>query len=101
MHRLTIVLLVSTPALAHDSWISREKLTDPLTKEFCCNMNDCAEELGGVDPVAGGYLIRQTGEVVERKRVIWRSPGGWWRCRYLSGPKANQTRCLIGPPQGS
>lgn len=80
------------------SWINNERLTDPLSKEWCCNLVDCREEQ--VEPVRGGFQV-ETGEVVPAQRVIWRSPGGWWRCRYMSGEKINQTRCLIGPPPGS
>lgn len=101
------------PALAHDhgygSWINNERLIDPRTKEWCCNTNDCREEPDNVEAVPGGFLVKSTGEVIPKERVIWRSPGGWWRCRYLSPtavdennqPKMGKTRCLIGPPMGS
>jgi hypothetical protein len=72
-----------------------------VTKEWCCNDIDCQEEPGNVEAVEDGYRIVSTGEVIPRERVIWRSPGGWWRCRYLGGEKAGMTRCLIGPPMGS
>ena len=97
----TALVLLAAAASAHDSWISRERLTDPVTREWCCNHIDCAEEVDNVEAVVGGYRIKSTGEIVARERVIWRSPGSWWRCRYLAGEKAGQTRCLIGPPQGS
>jgi hypothetical protein len=108
--RIFLVLLGAAALLAgavsasraHDhgpgSWINNEKLTDPQTGEWCCNLVDCREE--NVTPVDGGYLV-ETGEVIPQKRVIWRSPGSWWRCRYMSGAQEGQTRCLIGPPQGS
>ena len=92
-------------ALGHDhgpgSWINNQKITDPVTGEWCCDLNDCREEPDNIREADGGYLIVSTGEIIDRKRVIWRSPGGWWRCRYLHGEKAEQTRCLIGPPAGS
>jgi hypothetical protein len=92
-------------AQAHDhgdgSWINNQKLIDPVTGQWCCNLHDCREEPGNVSPVDGGYLIHSTGEVIPRERVIWRSPGGWWRCRHLGGPNVGKTRCLIGPPMGS
>lgn len=100
---IVIVLLLLYPlalAMAHDSWISRERITDPVTGEWCCNHQDCREEPGNVEAVDGGYRIKSTGEVIPRQRVIWRSPGGWWRCRYLDPAKNGATRCLIGPPQG-
>lgn len=90
-------------ALAHDSgpyrWISNEMLRDPQSQEWCCGDLDCQTET--VREVAGGYQV-ETGEIVPYARVIWKSPEGTWiRCRYLSGEKTNQTRCLIGPPPGS
>jgi hypothetical protein len=90
-------------ALAHDSdpygWISNEMLRDPQSQDWCCGALDCKTET--VREVAGGYQV-ETGEIVPYARVIWRSPdGAWIRCRYLGGKRANQTRCLIGPPPGS
>lgn len=73
-----------------------------MTGEWCCNVNDCAEEIGTVSQLPNGnYFIASTGEEIDAKRVIWRSPGSWWRCRYLAGERAGKTRCLIGPPRGS
>ncbi len=87
---------------AHDTgegaWINNQRLTDPETKQWCCNLHDCRDETTNVRGVEGGYLIVSTGEVIPRERVIWKSPGGWWRCRNLSD---GSTRCLIGPPNGS
>lgn len=106
---LTAAFLLFMGALrAHDhgdgSWINHQNLRDPVSGEHCCNLNDCREEK--VEATAGGYLV-ETGEVIPSRRVVWRSPGGWWRCRYLGGEHtrpdqaAGKTRCLIGPPQGS
>jgi hypothetical protein len=88
-----------SPAGAHDHWIARERLHDPVTGAWCCNEIDCAPvKDGGVREVAGGFAIVDTGEVFPRARVIWRSPdGNWWRCRNIAD---NSTRCLIGPPFG-
>ena len=95
-------LALIAPVLAHDhgpgSWINNERIRDPVTGEWCCNLVDCREEPDNVEPVADGYRIRSTDELIPSARVIWRSPGGWWRCRNLT---TGATRCLIGPPQGS
>lgn len=89
------LLLLIVPALAHDSWISRQRIVDPVTGEWCCNLHDCQVE--AVREVSGGYSTAG-GDVVPFSRVIWKSPDGrWWRCRYLGGEKAGKTRCLIGP----
>lgn len=102
VHLITVVLVLvaSTFAAAHDSWISRNRLTDPSSGEWCCNHIDCrAVPHGGVNEVSGGYVISETGETIPYARVIWRSQDGiWWRCRNM---RTNATRCLIGPPQGS
>jgi hypothetical protein len=97
---LLLVLLGVSVAAAHDSWINRARLTDPLSGEWCCNHIDCAiVPAGGIAEVAGGYVVSETGEVIASTRIIWRSPDGTWvRCRYLGGDKAGKTRCLIGPP---
>jgi hypothetical protein len=93
------MLLFGSTALGHDHWISRENLRDPVSGQWCCSTDDCEEEYSVVRHISGGYVVVSTGEVIDRKRVIWRSPGGWWRCRYLIGQNAGMTRCLIGPPQ--
>jgi hypothetical protein len=98
-------MLMGTLALcAHDHWISRDRLVDPVNGEWCCNENDCALlPESDVSAIPGGYHVASTGEDIPAARVIWKSADGrWWRCRYLSGAvKAGQTRCLIGPPPGS
>ena len=94
------VVLGGSFAVAHDSWISRNRLTDPASGEWCCNQIDCAEvPAGGVGEVSGGYLVAETSETIPYSRVIWRSQdGAWWRCRNM---RTNATRCLIGPPPNS
>ncbi len=94
-----LALLVTVPALAHDSWISRSRLFDPLSRQWCCNEHDCAPvDANGVREENGGYRIGETGENIPYSRVIWQSEDGrWWRCRNLVN---NATRCLIGPPPG-
>lgn len=102
---IAALLLFWSAAIAHEdgpgSWINNQRLTDPVTSEWCCNLHDCREEIDNIAEVEGGYLVKSTGEVIARERVIWRSPGGWWRCRYLGGPNEGKTRCIIGPPPGT
>ena len=99
---LFLVLLASSVAAAHESWISRNKLRDPLSNQWCCNHIDCAEiPKEGIREVNGGYTLAETGETIPYTRVIWASPeGSWVRCRFLHGADAGKTRCLIGPPPG-
>jgi hypothetical protein len=94
-----IFFFAALPACAHDSWISRNRLTDPASGQWCCNQIDCtAIPANGLREVTGGYSVAATGEIIPYGRVIWRSEDGeWWRCRNLQN---NSTRCLIGPPPG-
>lgn len=97
---VAFVLVTGSFALAHDHWINRQRMTDPVSGEWCCNHIDCAEvKAGGVGEVAGGFMVTETKEVIPYTRIIWKSQDGqWWRCRNLH---TNATRCLIGPPPGS
>lgn len=92
-------VLLARPANAHDSFISKKRLHDPSSKEWCCNHIDCAAvPVGGIAEYGRGYLVTETREVIPYARVLWESDDGrWWRCRNLD---TNATRCLIGPPQG-
>lgn len=97
---VVLLAIMTEAALSHQhgpgSWINNEKLIDPITKQWCCDEFDCKPQpAGAIKPVEGGYLVVETGEVIEHRRVIWRSPDGmWWRCAI-----GNVTRCLIGPPR--
>ncbi|HLN07928.1 MAG TPA: hypothetical protein VK281_03045 [Xanthobacteraceae bacterium] len=104
--RLSMVIVASTPALAHDHWISRENLSDPVTHSVCCGEGDC-EDLGdqgiAVRERGATFVLGDSGEQIEKNRVLWRSPNGhWWRCGYdareVDGSQHTVTRCLIGPP---
>lgn len=96
------VLLVASPAQAHDSWINRQRLVDPTTGEWCCNSGDCFEvKKGGVTEVVGGFFVSRTGETIPHRRVVWRSQdGAWWECLWHVDGNP-RIRCLIGPPSGS
>jgi hypothetical protein len=103
---LVLFLLLLYPhARAHDhgpgAWINHENLRDPMSREHCCDLRDCREETDNVEAVGGDFRIKSTGETIPHQRVIWRSPGGWWRCRYLDPARNGETRCLIGPPPGA
>jgi hypothetical protein len=97
------LVLGTTFAAAHDHWINHLRLTDPLSGQWCCNDMDCeAVRAAGIAEQQDGYLVMETGEVIGKERVIWKSQDGlWWRCRYTNGSNAGRTRCLIGPPPNS
>lgn len=89
--------------LAHEqgpgSWMNQERLLDPESNAWCCNEQDCHQLVeADIVPVPGGYRVVETGEIIPKARVIWRSPDGhWWRCAYEAGDRKGMTRCLIGP----
>lgn len=94
------VLVAVSHSEGPGAWINHQRLTDPITKEWCCNLQDCREETSNIEETKGGFLVKSTGEIIPQERVIWRAPAGeWWRCRYLGGEKEGKTRCLIGPAQ--
>lgn len=98
-----LIVAGTSAALSHDagpgSWMNMERLTDPLSGAWCCSQIDCHPmPAGSVQQTDGGYLVEETGEVIAKPRVIWRSPDGlWWRCAYGVGALQSKTRCLIGP----
>lgn len=111
---MCLMIAFQSATQGHESWINNQNLRDPSTKQSCCNLHDCREETNNIERIETGYLVKSTGEVIAPERVIWRSPGGWWRCRFTNQPapwtdnwlknlprKIGDTRCLIGPPMGS
>jgi len=121
-HATAIVTIVATlavllaaqyfaqPAHAHDSWINRQGLRDPLSNIWCCGPDDCEDLTALGIPVTeepnGDVRIGDTHERVESRRIIWASPEGhWYRCyEPLSeggAPTVKRARCLIGPPKQS
>jgi len=96
---LAALLLLGRDCAAHDHWINQQRLTDPLTGQWCCNEHDCemlAED--GVQITAQGYVLTDTGEVIPFARAINKSPDGrYWRCHTIEDG-VKRTRCLIVPP---
>ena len=86
-----LLLLMITPALAHDSWISRGGLKN-AAGEWCCGEGDCFM----VEPVritANGYLIMATGEIVPEREAQPSPDGKFWRCKRPDGSR----RCFFAP----
>lgn len=70
----------------------------------CCHSTDCAPiDAASVKPVASGWLIVATGEVIEygSHKIKDATDGGFHRCTYGGhfDPTA-ATRCLYVPPMG-
>jgi len=107
---IALVVLVTAAlrmARAHDSWINRDDLRDPISGVQCCGPADCEDlSIEGIkvtEEPNGDVTIADTGERVEARRVIWASPEGhWYRCSFFYGESGatmwKRVRCLIGPP---
>ena len=67
----------------------------------CCGPSDCvALSDGGVARVNGGYLILETSEMIPERETRSSIDEHYWRCRYSSGSRAGETRCLFVPALG-
>jgi hypothetical protein len=67
----------------------------------CCGPNDCGPVAeGGIKRINGGFLVVETGEVVSDRAALWSIDDHYWRCRYTSGARTGQTRCLFVPALG-
>ena len=95
------ILACPTLASAHDSWISRYKLHDPNSGEWCCNENDCSalDETRIVETKEGYVVDRKF--FVPSSRAIPSYDGQYWACfnpggLHGHGPKRD-VRCFFAP----
>lgn len=90
---LVLILLVS-PALAHDSWISRGGHRN-AAGEWCCGDGDCfvVEGVKHVSLPAVGYRL-PSGEFVPQSEAQPSPDGSFWRCKRPDGTR----RCFFAPP---
>jgi len=108
---LALWLLLTLAVDAHDSWISRGALRNPVTNEWCCGEGDCfvvpSEQ---VSARADGYhvVIRETtktyggavsttmtrAEIVPYAEAQPSPDGAYWRCKRPDGSR----RCFFAPP---
>ena len=67
----------------------------------CCGPNDCVPMLdGAIERVNGGYIILETSEMILERDTLSSIDEHYWRCRYSSGSRAGETRCLFVPALG-
>jgi hypothetical protein len=99
LHVLFVVfacLLTVTPALAHESWISRGGFRGPKNGEWCCGANDCFVVSSQSVRVNGvGYEL-PTKETVPYEEAIPSIDGQYWRCQRPDGSR----RCFFAPMMG-
>jgi hypothetical protein len=90
-------LLIVTPALAHDSWISRGGFRGPKNGEWCCGASDCfVVSSTTVKVSSGGYVLLGTKETVPYEETIPSADGQYWRCQRPDGSR----RCFFAPVMG-
>ena len=94
---ITVVVLLTTAALAHDSWISQRALRGKgqAAGEWCCGEGDC--EIIAPEEVRsdrdGNYLLWGI-EQVPAAEVQPSPDGAYWRCHRPDGTR----RCFFAPP---
>lgn len=116
---IVAVLMFSSYAIAHDSWISKGGYKSPPGAtnpgEWCCGQGDCGVYLPDVPGkeskikiTAKGYeldayfqigngrgaVIYQAVETVPFSDAIPSPDGAYWRCKAPSGAR----RCFFAPP---
>ena len=95
---LTVSLAIGSERFSHAhgeaEWIM-------AVEPRCCGPNDCSPvREDGVERVSGGFVVLETGEVISERDALWSIDEHYWRCRYTSGVRAGQTRCLFVPTLG-
>ena len=74
MRILLALLVLSTPAFAHDWYTGK---TDPVTKRLCCGGSDCSMlrvEPGMLSGDASGYRLRMTAEQASKINPYRKNP---------------------------
>jgi hypothetical protein len=90
-------VLTIAPAAAHDSWINKERRTNPAG-EWCCNVQDCSvipDEQVSVTPQ--GYYLVATGEFIAHAQAAVSGDNRFWACRR----RDQSIRCFFFPPPGT
>jgi hypothetical protein len=89
-------LLVTSFALAHDSWIARGQLKN-AAGEWCCGAGDCfVIPRASVATNGIGYELFGM-ELVPFTEAQPSPDGAFWRCHRPDGSR----RCFFAPPPGS
>ncbi len=88
---------LTSPALTHDSWISRGGYKGPLNGEWCCGHDDCVVvPAQSVKTNGVGYELAPTTEIIPYAEVLPSIDGQYWRCHRPNGTR----RCFFAPSLG-
>ncbi len=119
---LIALLLLISPSPAHDSWISRERMMNPITLDWCCGRGDCGVVMPAPKATAAGWAIHgeeildldgrriRVDEVVPYGETLPSPDGHFYRCHtvgrdYEAGGNPDEylwdgeRRCFFAPPQ--
>ncbi len=114
-------LSLANPSPAHESWISAEGGTNPVTGKWCCGARDCGIVMPAPIATAAGWAIHgeeiidfdgrrvRIDEVVPYEEASPSPDGYFWRCHSLEGTFYDvqnhatyvdgKRRCFFAPPQ--
>ncbi len=117
----TTTWLLTHPTLAHDSWISRDELKNPVTQAWCCGRGDCGIVMPAPQATAAGWAIHgdeiidisgrrvRVDEVVPYPEAAPSPDGYFWRCHTVESKNYDvhghadyvdgERRCFFAPPQ--
>jgi hypothetical protein len=86
-------LIGCAPVFAHDHYTG----VFNFNGVDCCTSQDCQQAADPKDfePIAGGYKLRSTGEVVPRGKTGFSPDANWHVCR--SDTSKQTIRCLLVP----
>ena len=116
----SLLLIRSSPA--HDSWISRERMMNPITLDWCCGRGDCGIVMPAPKATAAGWAIHgeeildldgrrlRVDEVMPYDETLPSPDGQFYRCHtvgrdYDEDGNPNEylwdgdRRCFFDPPQ--
>lgn len=92
MRILAILLLIASPASAHDWWGNHTQV-DPQTKALCCGVSDCKMlPLTSTEVRTNGVYLKDTAELIPIERVQPSKDGFVWACRW-----GGETKCFFYP----
>ena len=91
MRYLLAILILTSTANAHDSWISRGALRN-AAGEWCCGEGDCF--VTNATHIPAGYRLTN-GELVPESEAQPSPDGQYWRCKRPDGSR----RCFFAPPE--
>jgi hypothetical protein len=95
---LAVLFLLASTARAHETWISKERRTNPRTQEWCCNAFDCHpldEDMIRVSK--HGYMIlgqSSRGAFIPHGEAMPSGDHRFWQCKRPD----KSTRCFFYPP---